>query len=75
MNPTDCYNKIGWYSIILQAVVDHNYLFCYVYSGWPGSEHDARVLANSLLYSKVISGEILQENSVAIMADKSQHSL
>lgn len=67
MNHTDYYNRKGWYSIIVQAVVDHNYLFRNVYSGWPGSVHDARVLANSLLYSKANSGEILHGNSVIIM--------
>ena len=47
MNHTDYYNRKGWYSIIVQAIVDHNYLFCNVYGGWPGSVHDVRVLANS----------------------------
>ena len=67
MNHTDYYNRKGWYSIIVRAVVDHNYLFRNVYCGWPGSVHDARVLANSLLYSKANAGEILQGNSVTIM--------
>ena len=67
MNHTDYYNRKGWYSIIVQAVVDHNYLFRNVYIGWPGSVHDARVLANSLLYSKASSGEILQGNSITIL--------
>ena len=48
MNRTDYYNRKGWYSIIVQIVVDHNYLLRNVYSGWPGNMHDARVLANSL---------------------------
>jgi len=64
MNHTDYYNRKGFYSVIVQAVVDHNCLFRNIYVGWPGSVHDARVFANSLLYSKVCSGEILQGSSL-----------
>ena len=46
---TDYYNRKGWYSIIVQAVADHNYLFTDIYVGWAGSVHDARVLAHSTL--------------------------
>ena len=49
MDHTDYYNRKGWCSIIVQAVVDLNYLFCYVYSGWPGGEHDVRVLGKFLV--------------------------
>ena len=67
MNHTDYYNRKGWYSIIVQGVVDHNYLFRNVYCGWPGSVHDARVLANSSLYHKATSREILQQHSLTIL--------
>ena len=59
LNHTDYYNRKGWYSIIIQAVVDHNYIFRDVCIGRPGSVHDARVLANSTLYEKATSQKIL----------------
>ena len=52
MNYTDYYNRKGWYSMLVQAVVDHNCLFRDICIGWPGSIHDTRVLANSFLYTK-----------------------
>jgi len=61
MNHTDYYNRKGFYSVIVQAVVDHNCLFRNICVGWPGSVHDARLFANSLLYNKI---EILQGTSL-----------
>ena len=42
-------NRKGWYSIILQAVRDHNYIIIDMNVGWPGRVHDARVFGNSEL--------------------------
>ena len=50
---TDYFNRKGYYSIILQGLVDHNYIFLDVYIGWPGSVHDARVFSHSSLYTKL----------------------
>ena len=44
---TDYYNQKGWYSMIIQGLVDANYRFLDVCIGWPGSVHDARVFAHS----------------------------
>ena len=52
LNHTDYFNCKGWYSIIIEAVVDSAYLFCDIYAGWPGSVHDTHVFANSSLYKK-----------------------
>lgn len=60
LNHTDYYNRKGFYSVILQAVVDANYIFRDIYVGWPGSVHDARVFVNSALYRKANNKEILQ---------------
>ena len=66
MNHADYYNRKGFYSVILQAVVDHNLLFTDLFIGWPGSVHDARVLANSALYLKCNSKEWLQGDSLHV---------
>ena len=40
MNHTDYYNCKGWYSMIVQAIVDHDYnIFRDICIGWPGSIH------------------------------------
>ena len=59
MNHTCYYDRKGWYSIVLQAIVYHNYLFTDVYVGWPGSVHDAHVLANSSIYEQINDGKLL----------------
>jgi len=48
MNHIDYYNRKGFYSMIVQALVDHNCMFRNICVGWPGSVHDARVFSNSL---------------------------
>ena len=45
-------NRKGYHSILMQAVVDCNYLYRDVVIGWPGSVHDARVFSNSAIYKK-----------------------
>ncbi len=48
---TEYYNRKGWYSVVLQAVVDGKGLFWNVFAGLPGSMHDARVLRRSGLWN------------------------
>ena len=66
MNHTDYYNRKGFYSVNVQAVVDHNLLFTDLYIGWPGNVHDARVLVNSALYSRCSSKEWLKGDTVRV---------
>ena len=60
MNHTNYYNRKGWYSMLVQVVVDHNCFLRDISLGWPGSVHNARVLANSSLYRNVNNGELLE---------------
>lgn len=43
----------------LQIVVDHDMLIRDIYTGWPGSTHDARVLGNSNLFTNANRGYYL----------------
>ena len=57
----DYFNRKGYYSIIMQAMVDFRGLFMDVYIGWPGKVHDARVFVNSSLFAKRMSGTLLPD--------------
>ena len=55
---SDYYNRKGYYSILMQGVVDFRGVFIDVNIGWPGKVHDARVFANSSFYRKACSGTL-----------------
>lgn len=54
--PADYYNSKGFYSVILQGVVDHRLRFWDINVGWPGKLSDATVFGNSSLYERGQSG-------------------
>ncbi|XP_047221207.1 protein ANTAGONIST OF LIKE HETEROCHROMATIN PROTEIN 1 isoform X1 [Girardinichthys multiradiatus] len=64
--PRDYFNRKGWHSIILQAVVDGRGLFWDVCVGYPGSVHDARVLKQSKLWELLSDGQLFSQNTVNI---------
>ena len=41
--------------MLIQAIVNHNYLFTDIYIGWPGRVHDARVLVHSDFYKQAVA--------------------
>ena len=61
------YNSKGWYSVLVQAVVDHEYLFRNLNVGWPGGVHDARVFANSSLFEYATAKWILHVDNRTIL--------
>lgn len=63
-HPRDYYNRKRFFSIILQGVVDADMKFTNIYTGEPGSLHDARVLRRSLLY------EISQDDMESIFPNR-----
>ena len=56
---TDYHNRKSFYSMVLQALVDDQYRFLNVYTSWPGSVHDARVLSNSEVYVRGEAGTLM----------------
>ena len=58
LHHTDYHNRKGYYSIVAQVVCDHEYRVMSICAGWPGRVHDARVLANSSIYSKGEDGTL-----------------
>ena len=58
---SDYYNRKGFYSIVMQALVDYRGIFLDIYLGWPGKVHDARVFSNSSLYAKAQQGTFLPD--------------
>ena len=63
-NAKDYYNRKGFYSMLMQAVVDSNYCFTDIYIGWPGSIHDARVFSNSAIFQQGQSGTLFPDQFV-----------
>ena len=45
--------------MIVQVIVDHNYLFHDICMGWPGSVHNVREFVNSAIYKKITEDDIL----------------
>lgn len=62
----DYYNRKGFYSVVLQAVVDHKYCFTDVCIGWLGRVHDARILDNSSLNTRAQVGTLFPLDKVEI---------
>ncbi|KAI8481546.1 hypothetical protein Bbelb_407520 [Branchiostoma belcheri] len=63
---TDYFNRKGFHSVILQAVVDPLYRFININVGWPGSVHDARVLKNSGIFARANAGNLFPNDTTEV---------
>ena len=62
------FNRKHFYSIKLQAIVDHNCKFLDVFVGWPGRSHDARAFNNSAVMLQLQNDNFLP-NDCFIVGD------
>ena len=58
-------NRKGYHSIIMQPVVDCNYLYRDLVIGWPESVHDARAFSNSSIFKKGNQGNLFPDDLTA----------
>ena len=63
---TDYHNRKGWYSVVLQGLVDYKYKFLDFDIGWPGKCHDAWVFEQSSLKDKLMAGTFFPTSTRSI---------
>ena len=59
----DYVNRKGWYSIILQAVCDHNYIITDMNVRWPGQSLVRGFFGNSELYYKGETNDLFSQKT------------
>ncbi|CAM5128216.1 unnamed protein product [Eretmochelys imbricata] len=59
-------NRKGYFSIVLQALVDHKGRFTNINMGWPGKVHDARIFRNSGLFQKLQEGTLFPDQKITV---------
>ncbi|XP_029965215.1 protein ANTAGONIST OF LIKE HETEROCHROMATIN PROTEIN 1-like [Salarias fasciatus] len=70
---SDYFNRKGWHSIILQAVVDGEGCFWNAFAGQPESMHDARVLRLSRLWERASQGTLFPNHTRDIGGIRAGH--
>nr|XP_048722580.1 lebercilin-like protein isoform X1 [Caretta caretta] len=59
-------NRKGYFSVVLQALVDHKGRFTNINVGWPGKVHDARIFRNSGLFQKLQEGTLFPDQKITV---------
>ncbi|XP_053904772.1 uncharacterized protein LOC128848703 isoform X6 [Malaclemys terrapin pileata] len=63
---TEYINRKGYFSVLLQALVDHKGHFSNINVGWPGKVHDAHVFRNSGLFQKLEEGTFFPDQKITV---------
>uniref|UniRef100_K7EYU5 DDE Tnp4 domain-containing protein n=1 Tax=Pelodiscus sinensis TaxID=13735 RepID=K7EYU5_PELSI len=65
MEPTSqsmhCINRKGYFSMVLQSLVNHHGQFLDIFIGWSGRAHDARIFKNFSLYHNLEAGTLFPQ--------------
>ncbi|CAM4570447.1 unnamed protein product [Caretta caretta] len=61
-------NCKGYFSIVLQALMDHKGHFTNINVGWLGKVHDARIFRNSVLFQKLQEGTFFPDRKITVGA-------
>ncbi|CAM5141834.1 unnamed protein product [Natator depressus] len=59
-------NRKGYFSIVLQALVDHKGHFTNINVGWPGKVHEARIFRKSDLFQKLQEGTFFPDQKITV---------
>ncbi|XP_065435901.1 uncharacterized protein LOC135979501 isoform X1 [Chrysemys picta bellii] len=59
-------NRKGYFSMVLQALVNHRGRFTNINVGWPGKGHDARVFRNSGLFRWLQEGIYFPDHKITV---------
>ncbi|XP_053863005.1 uncharacterized protein LOC128825021 [Malaclemys terrapin pileata] len=59
-------NRKGYFSMVLQALVDHRRCFIDINTGWPRKVHDARSFRNTSLFRKMQAGTSFPERKITV---------
>ncbi|CAM4652467.1 unnamed protein product [Caretta caretta] len=57
-------NRKGYFSVVLQALVDHKGRFTRINVGWPGKVHDTRIFRNSGLFEQLQEGTYFPDQKI-----------
>nr|XP_048685785.1 uncharacterized protein LOC125626624 [Caretta caretta]XP_048685786.1 uncharacterized protein LOC125626624 [Caretta caretta] len=59
-------NHKGYFSMVLQALVDHKGCFTDINMGWPGKVHDAHIFRNSGLFEQLQEGTYFPDQKITV---------